>query len=1342
MHSEYSLLDGACRVEELAERAAELGMPAVAVTDHGVMYGVVEFYKACRSAGVNPVIGCEIYVAPRTRFDREPKVDDDLHHLVLLAENQEGYRNLVRLVSLASLEGFYYKPRVDKDLLAAHSRGLIALTACLGGEVPKRLLRGDPEGARRAAGEYRDIFGRENFFLELQDHGIPEQQRVNPDLIVLARDLDLGLVATNDVHYLRREDAQAHDVLVCIQTGKTVHDRDRMKYPGGQFYMKSTEEMEAVFRAWPEALDNTVAIAERCRVDFEFGKVMLPEFKVPEGETAATWLRRLCEARLPERYPEASAAAAGGAGAASGDASGGAGGAVRERLEYELGVIERMGYPGYFLIVSDFIEHARSRGIAVGPGRGSAAGSLVAYVLGITGIDPLRYNLLFERFLNPERVSMPDMDIDFDDRRRGEVIDYVREKYGDDRVSQIITFGRMLARAVVRDVGRALGMPYGEVDRIAKMVPAALGMTLDKALELSPELKEAYEGRPEIKSLIDLARRLEGLPRHASVHAAGVVIARDPLMDHVPLQRMPDGTVVSQFPMNIMEELGLLKFDFLGLRTLSVIEEAARLASEAAGRPVDPYALSLDDGPTYELLGQGETAGVFQLESGGMRDTLKNLRPTCIEDIIAAVALYRPGPMENIPEFIRSKHEGGIKYLHPLLEPILKDTYGIMVYQEQIMQVASAMAGFSLGQADILRRAVGKKKKEVLGAQREVFVSGCVKQGHPKKLANELYDLIVKFANYGFNRCLPGDVRVIDYDSGEPIPLARLVAEGRRPGVLSLGPDGKLRRGQVTGVFTNGVKPVYRLKTASGRTIRASSTHRFLRFDGWAELGDLRPGDPIAVPRTLAAGSDILWDRVVAIEPDGEEETFDLTVEGDHNFVADDLIVHNSHAAAYGYLAYITAYLKANFPVPFMAALLTSVKDNTDKVAEYIRECRRAGIPVLPPDVNESRADFTVVGGRIRFGLAAVKNVGEGAVECIVQARERGGPFTSLMDFLTRVDLRTVNRRAVESLVKAGALDSLGARRSQLLEVLETAMQRAQAGGRRPAGQVSLFDAPAGGNGGPAIDVAPEMPLPDIEEFPHHRLLALEKEVLGLYISGHPLEGREEDLAARTSVTVAGLADLTEGVAVVVGGLVAAARTVLTRNGERMSFLALEDLTGQVEVVLFPRVLERSADLAREDGTVLVRGRVSWKDEQVTVVAEDLLPLDVPVTELAAPSQAAAAPAGRPARGPAGVPRGNGGGRPRARAAGSGAPRPQALFLRLPDPADAHLIQDVKDVLAAYPGKVPVLLRLPAQKKTIRIDPRFWVDPRPEVSGYLERLLGAGNVSWLNAIPGGAIHSL
>ncbi|MFS8640288.1 MAG: DNA polymerase III subunit alpha, partial [Symbiobacteriaceae bacterium] len=952
VHSEYSLLDGAARVGELAARAAELGMPALALTDHGVMYGAIDFYKACKQHGIKPIIGCEIYMARRTRHDREPKVDDQSYHLLVLAQNERGYRNLIKIVSRAFSEGFYYKPRADRELLAEHSEGLIVTSGCIGSEIPRLLLEGNEEAALEAVRWYLDVFG-DRFYFEIQDHGLPEERKAYRKIVELAKRFDVPLVATNDVHYLRREDAAAHEVLLCIQTGKTLDDPNRMRFENDEFYLKSPQEMAEVFRELPEALTNTVRLAERCNIEFEFGRFLLPHYEVPEGHDAASYLRYLCETKLPERYPNADSQ-------------------VRDRLNHELEIITRMGYPAYFLIVWDFVDFARRNGIAVGPGRGSAAGSLVAYVLGITDIDPLRYNLLFERFLNPERVTMPDIDIDFDDHRRDEVIDYVVRKYGRDRVAQIITFGRMLARAVIRDVGRVMGLPYGEVDKIAKMVPAQLGITLDQALESSPELKQAYEQQPVVRQLVDMARKLEGMPRHASVHAAGVVIGRDPLMEHVPLQRMQDGSTVTQFPMTTLEELGLLKMDFLGLRTLHVIQETEEiinttgvrdvLAEEAAGHgaaegggdavptPRDGAAagaasggarssrrfsvrdIPLDDQATFEAISRGETAAMFQVESSGFTQMLRSLRPTSIEDLIAAVALFRPGPLGSgmVDDFIKRKHgEVPVEYLHPWLEPILKETYGTIVYQEQVMQIASVMAGFTLGQADLLRRAMGKKKPEEMQKQREKFVAGAREKGIDPELATRIFDLMEYFAGYGFNK---------------------------------------------------------------------------------------------------------------------------------------------SHSAAYGYLAYVTAYLKTHYPAPYMAATLSSVMSNSDRVAEYINECRRLGIPVLPPDINQSDERFTIVpdpgargGYAIRFGLAAIKNVGHAAIESILEARRSHGPFRSLSDFCQRVDLRHVNRRALESLIKAGAFDCLGVPRARLLAGLEEVMARAQrVQKQRESGQVSLLDLSAG----------------------------------------------------------------------------------------------------------------------------------------------------------------------------------------------------------------------------------------------------------------------------------------
>lgn len=1121
VHTEYSLLDGAASIHDLVRQAREYGMPALAITDHGYMYGVMEFYKACREEAIKPIIGCEVYVARRTRHDRTPRLDDNPYHLILLAENQEGYKNLVHLVSLASLEGFYYKPRVDEELLRRYSRGLIALSACLKGEVPALLQAGNGDEAKKAALRYREIFGAGNFYLELQENGMHEQQAVNRQLTRLADELGLPLVATNDVHYIRREDAHAHDVLLCIQTGKTVDDPDRLRFSTSEFYLRSGKEMEALFRDCPRALENTVSIAERCRVDFSLGGVHLPDYPIPAGYDAAGYLRHLCFERLPRRYSRP-------------------GPEVVQRLEYELGVIERMGYPGYFLIVWDFVEYARKQGIPVGPGRGSGAGSLVAYVLGITNLDPLRYGLLFERFLNPERVTMPDFDIDFCFERRGEVIDYVVNRYGSDCVAQIITFGTMAARAAIRDVGRSLNLPYAEVDRIAKQVPMEPGMTLHRALEVSPGLREAYQGNEQVRNLIDLARAIEGLPRHASTHAAGVVITPRPLMEYLPIQKMSEGTVVTQFAMEALEEIGLLKMDFLGLRTLTVLEHARDQVRASTGQDLDLDNLPLDDARTYALLSEGQTLGVFQLESGWVRDMLKELKPTRFEDLIAAVALCRPGPMEHIPEYVRNKHNPHlVRYLHPCLEPILRDTYGILIYQEQIMRLAAEMAGFTLGQADLLRRAIGKKKREILDEQRAAFIAGCVKNGYPEQLAGQVYDLILKFANYGFNK---------------------------------------------------------------------------------------------------------------------------------------------SHGAAYALVAYQTAFLKAHYPVQFMAALLTSVMGSSDKVAQYIEECRQMGIPILPPDVNESLADFTVVGSGIRFGLTAVKNVGRGAIESIINARLKHGPFTSLRDFCQKVDTRLLNRRAIESLIKGGAFDSLGARRSQLMAVLERTLEKAQAANRRrQEGQLSFFDPGSGETFASGMEVEV---LPDLEEYPQSRLLAMEKEVLGLYISGHPLAHYQKDLRGRVSISVAGLGEAGDGERVVVGGIATSIKRVTTRNGGIMAFLQLEDLTGVVEVILFPRVYERFREVLQEDAVVLVRGRVSVAEEEVKIVADELEQM---VTR-------------------------------------------EKVYIKVDARAGAKVLEELKHILTRHKGNSPVYLYLADERKMILANSQYWVEHTPRLVEQIEGLLGHGAV--------------
>jgi len=1122
LHTEYSLLDGAARIKEVVKTARELGMPALAMTDHGVMFGAVDFYKACTKEGIKPVLGCEVYVAPRTMADRTPRVDDRPYHLVLLAENQTGYHNLLQLVSLGFTEGFYYKPRVDRDTLARYSRGLIALSGCIAGEVAARILAGDTAAAREAAGVYRDIFGPENYFLEIQDHGFAEQRTANRELLRLHRELGIPLVATNDVHYVRREHAEMQDVLLCIQTGKTVDDPTRMRFQSRELYLKSEQEMALLFGELPEALQNTAAVAERCQVELTFGKLHLPHYQVPAGYTVDTYLEELCWQGARRRYGEI-------------------GEEVKKRLEYELRVIRQMGYSGYFLIVWDFIHFARQEGIPVGPGRGSAAGSLVSYVLGITNLDPLKYDLLFERFLNPERVSMPDVDVDICFERRGEVINYVARRYGADRVAQIATFGTMAARAAIRDVGRALNMTYGEVDRVAKLVPAELHITLEKALQDSAELRELYEQDAQVKKLIDMAALLEGMPRHASTHAAGVVITREPLIHYVPLYKAADGPLTTQFAKDQVEELGLLKMDLLGLRTLTVIADALRLIRESTGREVDIDSVPLDDAATFAMLGRGEACGVFQLESSGMRAILKELRPEVFEDLVALVALYRPGPLGSgmVEDFIKNKHgEKQVTYLHPKLEPILKDTYGVILYQEQVMRIASDLAGFTLGEADLLRRAMGKKKPEIIAGLRSQFVEGAVKNGVDAEIAGQIFDLMEYFAGYGFNK---------------------------------------------------------------------------------------------------------------------------------------------SHSAAYALVTYQTAYLKANFPAPYMAALLTSVKDNTDKVAVYVEECRRMQIMVLPPDVNESRESFTVVDNKIRFGLAAIKNVGLGAVEAIIEARDREGPFTCFADFCRRLDTRVINRRVLENLIKAGALDSLGHHRAQLMAAIDSGLALAQQSQKeRKNGQLSLLDF-----WGDAAEETLTLSMPEVKPYPRGELLALEKEALGLYISGHPLEEYRQALVERTSAAVTDLPELEAESTVTLGGMLTMVKKIATRRGEPMAFGTLEDLTGGVEVVFFPRIYQQYAALIVPDRVLLLRGRVNNGGEAVKVIAEEVAPL---------------------------------------------APKISGdVYLQFVSPT-TDLITRVQRVLRSFPGQCPVYLYFPAEKKLARTPRDYWVDLASPVVDELAGLLGRENV--------------
>jgi len=1062
LHTQYSLLDGAIRLEDLFQKVVEYEMPAVSMTDHGSMFGAIDFYRKAREKEVKPIIGCEMYVAPGSRHDKSLSRGQSNHHLVLLAENYRGYQNLCALLTKAYFEGFYYKPRIDLELLAEHKEGLIALSACLHGEVAEAALHGDANRALAVVRQYQNILGVDNFFVEVQDAGIEEQRIVNEVFLELGARHGVPLVATNDCHYLNREDSRVHDVLLCIQTGKTVKEDDRLKFTTDELYFKSPEEMIDKFKRFPGAIENTLKIAERCNIEIPLNETHMPVFDLPPGESAEEILEKKAWKGLEERLDHLRSTDP--AFDAEKEKS------YRERLEIELDVIKKMGFPGYFLIVSDFIGHAREMGIPVGPGRGSAAGSLVAYAVRITNIDPLLYGLLFERFLNVERKSMPDIDIDFCMDRREEVIAYVSDKYGgQDRVSQIITFGKLKPRAVIRDVGRALDMPYGDVDRIAKLIPNDLKITIEKAILQESRLRDLEQNDPQVKELLTVAKALEGLPRHASTHAAGVIISDRPLVDYLPLYKGPNNEVMTQFDMGNVERVGLIKFDFLGLKTLTVIQYALKTIEERnGGKKLILDDLPMDDAPTYELLCKGDTTGVFQLESSGMKDLLRRMRPACFEDIIALVALYRPGPMESgmISDFVRAKHgEQEIVYPLPQLESILKETYGVIVYQEQVMQIANVLAGYSLGDADILRRAMGKKKPELMAAEKAKFLKGADEKKVDRKKAEEVFDLMEKFAGYGFNK---------------------------------------------------------------------------------------------------------------------------------------------SHSAAYGLIAYQTGYLKAHYPVEFMAALLTCDINNTNNVVKFISECREMGIKILPPDVNESDKVFTVVDEGIRFGLAAVKNVGAGAIDSVLEVRKEGGRFVSLFDFCERVDLRKVNKRVIESLIKAGAFDFLGAKRAQLFAAMDEAMAHAQAFQRdRMAGQVNLFDVMSS----QTPEARAEPALPQIEEWRERQKLAYEKEALGFYITGHPLDQFETELALIASTRVSELQYALDGETARVGGVSGDVKTILTKKGERMGFFPLEDREGSVEVVVFSDLYAQNADLIESDEPLLVTAKVNRDENGIKLTAQEIMAL-------------------------------------------------------------------------------------------------------------------------------------
>ncbi|TCO68773.1 DNA polymerase III subunit alpha [Marinisporobacter balticus] len=1152
VHTEYSLLDGAARIKEMVKITKELGMKAIAITDHGSMFGVIDFYKEAKKQGIKPIIGCEVYTASRSMNDKDPIKDKRMGHLVLLAKNQTGYKNLMKIVSLGYVDGFYYKPRIDYTILEKYSEGIIALSACLAGDIQQRILQNDYEGAKKDAQNLVALFGKENFYLELQDHGIEEQKLVNKELIRLSKDTNIPLVATNDIHYLRKHDAKIHDILLCIQTGKTLEDENRLKFPTKEFYIKSAEEMESLFQNITEALDNTVKIADRCQVDFDFNQIHLPNYDVPKSYDAKQYLRKLCTEGLLKRYGKPTKE-------------------LEERLEYELKTIENMGYVEYFLIVWDFIKYAKENGIMVGPGRGSAAGSIVSYTLGITDIDPIKYNLIFERFLNPERVTMPDIDIDFCIERRQEVIDYVVRKYGKEKVAQIITFGTMAARGAIRDVGRAINMSYAEVDVIAKQIPMQLGMTIDKALEIDKAFKEKYDTDDRAKYLIDAAKAVEGMPRHASTHAAGVVISKEAIDTYVPLYVHNEG-VTTQFTMGTIEELGLLKMDFLGLRNLTVIRYALESIEKNYGVKIDFSNMEYDDKNAYDLISRADTLGVFQLESAGMRQFMKELKPDCFEDIVAGISLYRPGPMDSIPKYIEYKNNPEtIEYLHPKLELILNVTYGCLIYQEQVMQVVRELGGYSYGRSDLVRRAMSKKKMDVMEQERKYFIhgkkdengeieiTGCIRNGVPEAIGNQIYDEMIDFAKYAFNK---------------------------------------------------------------------------------------------------------------------------------------------SHAAAYAVLGYETAYLKHYYPVEFMAALITSIMGNASKVAQYIQDCKKKNIEILPPSVNESEGKFSVENGKIRFGLLAVKNVGMGVIDAIVKARNEKGKFTSFIDFCNKIEMKEMNKRAVESFIKAGAFDEMGANRAQLLAIYEKTMDGIQQDRRRNLeGQVSLFETFE--NALP--DAVKSDTLPDIAEFIQKNLLMMEKEVAGIYISGHPLSEFEEEIRKVSTINAGELTDMEEneennikdGTYIRIAGMVAHRKNKITKNNNMMAFITLEDLFGSIEVLVFPKIFDKYMHLLQEDGIVMIEGKISMREEEEPkIIADKIAPLLKKTSSNSNGIDAQKI-------------------------------RDQKLYIKICKEQDFRKIfQKIKPLLKIYKGNVPVYLYIEVEHKKLKVSEDVWVTLNEDLIKKLVALLG------------------
>ncbi|MBN2831578.1 MAG: DNA polymerase III subunit alpha [Candidatus Omnitrophica bacterium] len=1510
LHTQFSLLDGACRIPEILNLAKSYKMDSLAITDHGNIFGAIDFYLEAQKAGIKPIIGCEVYIAPGSRLDKTSSgIEEASYHLILLSRDEKGYQNLMKLVSLGYLEGFYYRPRIDKESLAQYSQGLIALSACLKGEIPTCLKQKGFNDALKTADTYLNIMGKGNFYLELQENSIAGQEIVNAGLVKISRELGIPLVATNDVHYLSRDRASAHEALLCIQTQTTLDDPNRMRFQTDEFYFKSPQEMKALFKDYPEAISNTLEIAGRCNLELDFKQIHLPKYEPPVGEIKEDFLRKLCLEGLKNRYENVTAQ-------------------IQERLDHELKIIIEMGFASYFLIVWDFIHYAKNQGIPVGPGRGSAAGSLVSYLLGITDLDPLKYGLLFERFLNPERMGLPDIDIDFCYERRQEVIDYVTKKYGQENVAQIITFGTMQARAVIRDVGRVMGLSYADCDRIAKMIPAEPDMTLKKALENESELNSLFKDDPRVNKLITTALSLEGLNRHASVHAAGVVIADKPLDNYSPLFKTSDDQVTTGFSMGILEKIGLLKVDFLGLRTLTVIDQSLKIIKKTRGKDILIDKISLDDLNTYKLLSSAQTIGIFQVESSGMRDLLKKIVPERFEDLVALLALYRPGPIGSgmLNDFMKRKHNlVPIKYEHPKLEPILKETYGIMVYQEQIMQAASSLAGFSLAQADILRKAMGKKIPEVMEKQRSNFIHGCSKNGIKESTASKIFDLIEYFSGYGFNKCVVSSTKITDADTGNMITVEELFSNKKSvKSTLSCDDNLKIVKTKIKNVFYNGIKQVYKLKTALGREITATSNHPLLTLKGWKNLGDLIIGERIGLCRALPietksnieeykvivlagilsegntchpsgiyfynndkvlindfvknikgfentiptvyerrgrfevyAGTgkdnkflkgslawnkghvkenypialkamankkcgarlyieslgldykkatekfipdeiislndaqlalfigrlwsgdgflfsgrnsvpfyatssyklcqqlqdlllrlgiasklkrkvfkytyknvsnlktgytlylfgsnsinifiqricpfiigkdkqmgelrnyyklvpleieskdtlpaeireivklekekfgltwkdiekrtgismkefygetkphkkgfrrktimqlaqffesdkllrlvkaDIIWDRVLSVEYLGRGKTYDLEIEGIHNFIANGIIVHNSHSTAYALISYRTAFLKANYPVEFMTALLTSERDNTDKIVEYVSEAQRMGLAVLPPDINESEGLFKVVDGKtIRFGLLAVKNVGHGAVDSIVEARSCGH-FTSLKDLCQKIDLRLANRKVLESLIKCGAMDSFLMPRAQMFAGLDAILDSASRTQKEKAkGQLSFFDLDTNQR----AFKHPDDNIPHVKEWPEPQLLSFEKDMLGFYISGHPLARYAKALKRFASSSIIDLKEHNDEDEVKIVGLISKIKNTITRSKqEKMAILKLEDLEGSIELLVFPRAYQKVARYIQPNTVVLVRGNLNLKEDTPKILVNDLFPFD------------------------------------------------------------------------------------------------------------------------------------